>query len=38
MCGYRAYVFDNERVARDSLHRFEQEAGQRHSLTPGIHG
>lgn len=33
-----AYVLDDERVAGDSLHGFEQEAGQRHSLTPGIHG
>lgn len=33
-----AYVLDDERVAGDSLHGFEQEAGERHSLTPGIHG
>lgn len=33
-----AYVLDDERVARDPLHGFEQEAGQRHPLTPGVHG
>lgn len=38
-CFWRpSYVLYDERVAGDSLHGFEQEAGQRHSLTPGIHG
>lgn len=36
--GQGTYVLDDERVARDPLHGFEQEAGQRHPLTPGIHG
>lgn len=33
-----AYVLDDERVAGDPLHGLEQEAGQGHALTPGIHG
>lgn len=36
--GQDTYVLDNERVACDPLHGFEQEAGQRHPLTPWVHG
>ncbi len=33
-----AYIFDVQRVACDPLHRFEQEAGQRHAFTPVVCG
>lgn len=38
VCLRPAYVLYDERVAGDPLHGFKQEAGQRHALTPGIHG
>lgn len=37
VCVFPTYILDDERVAGDSLHGFEQEAGQRHALTPGVH-
>ena len=37
VCVFPTYVLDDERVAGDSLHGFEQEAGQGHALTPGVH-
>lgn len=32
------YVFDVQWVASDPLHRFQQEAGQRHAFTPVVCG
>lgn len=34
----QAYVFDVQWVACDPLHGFQQEAGQRHALTPVVCG
>lgn len=32
------YIFNEQRVACDSLHGFEKEAGQRHSFTAVVRG
>lgn len=34
----QAYIFDVQWVARDPLHGFQQEAGQRHAFTPVVCG